>query len=823
MCEPIREGQLFVQQQKFGIKSWKKNRAMLYANSGSGVARLEYYESKESGSTSDKGTDRAARRADKRVVRLADCVSVRAAPLEVAPRLCVAFLLETAERHFVFAAELADAAAWVRTLCELAFPKMSSDAVRMEMSTAQMEENSLYGCRESANEFWVSIHKTEASERCGLVGSYKLKGDQEDLTLKDPASGNAIYVWPYKLLRRFGRDKTSFTFEAGRRCNSGPGTFMFDTKNGNDIFNIIEKSINQTKLNRNSQNYTEGDVQSVPVHCPWSSELYTSMGLGEEGAEAAPGPQGNSKREMFDGTPGTPPGQYGHRVHSMEGTDAPAIPPNHPKHGSNAKEQADFPKNAVKGRPAFDNAETFTPIIFEPEALCLRQAGPRSSSVRVRPPEDAPKVPEMGMRHWQTSTSKTKPLEENLTLEELSGCSRSGSANNKSKLSEYLLKPEDGGIMQPSNKQKEDSPKQTPHSFACLFVDEEVAKLSLVKSSQNYDRRMAPPQSIVVKPFPISPSLPGMSPTAKSSSSAGSTPPRSPLPRPPLLDPCLARLESLQDVYADPADSLMLTIKLDDKASASSSSSLSHYHDPETENNHPCVTGKLRSNGLLAVAKQKESAPEPVYSDPYEKVEQKNTEASSSRRQGQTPEHIYDEPEGIEKPTASLYDEALQIKGDAWKVQAKPEHAYNEQPFPSPIDSFAAPLPALNPQKNQSMESPPLHSKNTEQAPQLPPKPRQMVAQKFGPKPPTTEVRGWNTANSNNSNSKLCPKPRIAPKPKVENVSGREPKRKSMESTEECKGVVVVHSKNDKDSKIVLKKPPMKPIMVAVSYANDNL
>ncbi|CAM9475729.1 unnamed protein product [Lampetra planeri] len=586
MCEPIREGQLFVQQQKFGIKSWKKNRAMLYANSGSGVARLEYYESKESGSTSDKGTDRAARRADKRVLRLADCVSVRAAPLEVAPRLCVAFLLETAERHFVFAAELADAAAWVRTLCELAFPKMSSDALRMEMSTAQMEmeENSLYGCRDSANEYWVSIHKTEASERCGLVGSYKLKGDKEDLTLKDPASGNAIYVWPYKLLRRFGRDKTSFTFEAGRRCNSGPGTFMFDTKNGNDIFTIIEESINQTKLNRNSQNYTDGD---------------------------------------------------------------------------------------------------------------------------------------------------------------------------------------------------------TPHAFACLFADEEVAKLSLVKSSQNYDRRMAPPQSIVVKPFPISPSLPGMSPTAKSSSSAGSTPPRSPLPRPPLLDPCLARLEPLQDVYADPADSLMLTIKLDDKASASSSSS-SHYHDPETENNHPCVTGKLRSNGLLAVAKQQESAPEPVYSDPYEKVEQKNTEAPSSRRQERTPEHIYDEPEGIEKP-ASLYDEALQIKGDAWKVQAKPEHAYNEQPFTSPIDSFPAPLPASNPQKTQSMESPPSHAKNTEQAPQLPPKPRQMVAQKFGLKPPTTEPRGWNTANSNNSNSKLCPKPRIAPKPKIENVSGKEPERKSIGSAEECK------------------------------------
>lgn len=57
------------------------------------------------------------------------------------------------------------------------------------------------------NEFWVSVQRSEASERCGLTGSYWLKAETEALILKDTKTKKSVFVWPYKLLRRYGRDR----------------------------------------------------------------------------------------------------------------------------------------------------------------------------------------------------------------------------------------------------------------------------------------------------------------------------------------------------------------------------------------------------------------------------------------------------------------------------------------------------------------------------------------------------------------------------------------------------------------------------------------
>uniref|UniRef100_A0A670ZSH6 IRS-type PTB domain-containing protein n=1 Tax=Pseudonaja textilis TaxID=8673 RepID=A0A670ZSH6_PSETE len=38
-----------------------------------------------------------------------------------------------------------------------------------------------------------------------------------------------------------------FSFEAGRRCESGPGNFTFETKQGNEIFNVVEAAIQAQK------------------------------------------------------------------------------------------------------------------------------------------------------------------------------------------------------------------------------------------------------------------------------------------------------------------------------------------------------------------------------------------------------------------------------------------------------------------------------------------------------------------------------------------------------------------------------------------------
>uniref|UniRef100_A0A8B9EG09 IRS-type PTB domain-containing protein n=1 Tax=Anser cygnoides TaxID=8845 RepID=A0A8B9EG09_ANSCY len=57
-----------------------------------------------------------------------------------------------------------------------------------------------------------------------------------------------------------------FSFEAGRRCDSGPGNFTFETKQGNEIFRLVEDSIREQKAqveeNRQSCDSLDSDSPS---------------------------------------------------------------------------------------------------------------------------------------------------------------------------------------------------------------------------------------------------------------------------------------------------------------------------------------------------------------------------------------------------------------------------------------------------------------------------------------------------------------------------------------------------------------------------------
>ncbi|NWH69511.1 DOK1 protein, partial [Piaya cayana] len=92
--------------------------------------------------------------------------------------------------------------------------------------------------------FEVTVKATESSERCRLWGRCILRAGEEALELLDFQTLEIVYSWPYPFLRRFGRDKVTFSFEAGRRCASGEGNFEFETRQGNEIFQVIESAIN---------------------------------------------------------------------------------------------------------------------------------------------------------------------------------------------------------------------------------------------------------------------------------------------------------------------------------------------------------------------------------------------------------------------------------------------------------------------------------------------------------------------------------------------------------------------------------------------------
>lgn len=252
-----KKGALFLQQQRFG-KRWRKVWCVLFRESHCSVSRLEIYDWNE---RSDKSIRK--QQDNKKVIRLSSCIRVTSVDVEAAPKDTSSFLIETTEKIFVFAVDRLQADEWTQRLCEIAFPMNWVDPALQRASSqrntrsephlgqshgagACMEDNLLYSQREpvGVQDFRVAIRRTEASERCRLKGDAVLRADADALLLMDH-SGLVLFAWPYRYLRRFGRDKSTFSFEAGRRCDSGEGGFEFDTKLGNALFVAVETAINR--------------------------------------------------------------------------------------------------------------------------------------------------------------------------------------------------------------------------------------------------------------------------------------------------------------------------------------------------------------------------------------------------------------------------------------------------------------------------------------------------------------------------------------------------------------------------------------------------
>ncbi|KAM6395707.1 docking protein 2 [Rhynochetos jubatus] len=249
----VKQGVLYLQlQQTFG-KKWRKFWGVLYRESSCSTARLELFE----GSVPPAAEKLRKGEGSKRLVKLSDCVHVAEASGDAGcPKETIPFLLETTDKRYLLAADGTEAADWIQKLCELAFPRSreeqaaGKDGQQSLLGTDggfSMEENSLYSSRGKASleqMFEVMVRVTESSERCRLWGRCILRAGEEALELLDLQALEIIYSWPYRFLRRFGRDKVTFSFEAGRRCASGEGNFEFETRQGNEIFQAIESAIN---------------------------------------------------------------------------------------------------------------------------------------------------------------------------------------------------------------------------------------------------------------------------------------------------------------------------------------------------------------------------------------------------------------------------------------------------------------------------------------------------------------------------------------------------------------------------------------------------
>lgn len=91
-----------------------------------------------------------------------------------------------------------------------------------------------------ASSFPVTVRATIASQKANMSGTYLLQINPLNIVLIDVLSQKHICEWPIQYLRRYGRGRTKFSFEASEKCKYGKGVYTFNTLEGDHIFHLVD-------------------------------------------------------------------------------------------------------------------------------------------------------------------------------------------------------------------------------------------------------------------------------------------------------------------------------------------------------------------------------------------------------------------------------------------------------------------------------------------------------------------------------------------------------------------------------------------------------
>ncbi|XP_071090968.1 docking protein 1-like [Haliotis cracherodii] len=111
----------------------------------------------------------------------------------------------------------------------------------------------------------------EASRRCQLKGRYIFGVKDSSLCLCDITSNHVLYEWPYVYIRRFGKKRKAFYFEAGRRCTSGEGVFTLETDQYIQIFHAAKEKTTWNSAKEHA--VLSGDKLDGCAHIPTDEKL----------------------------------------------------------------------------------------------------------------------------------------------------------------------------------------------------------------------------------------------------------------------------------------------------------------------------------------------------------------------------------------------------------------------------------------------------------------------------------------------------------------------------------------------------------------------
>ncbi|XP_023682217.1 fibroblast growth factor receptor substrate 2a isoform X1 [Paramormyrops kingsleyae] len=84
--------------------------------------------------------------------------------------------------------------------------------------------------------------------------------------------------WPYLCLRRYGYDSNLFSFESGRRCQTGQGIFAFKCARAEEIFNMLQDVMHNNSISVVEEPVLEANHSHVEPDLPRTPRTPTTPG-----------------------------------------------------------------------------------------------------------------------------------------------------------------------------------------------------------------------------------------------------------------------------------------------------------------------------------------------------------------------------------------------------------------------------------------------------------------------------------------------------------------------------------------------------------------
>lgn len=135
---------------------------------------------------------------------------------------------------------------WVQALQSVAFKDKSGTLSR---NSVIEEDNDLYCTSYSDGIFNVKLLAGDTAHlKCKLdAKSYILHLTATEIQLKNIDNASIVAKWPYRYVRKYGYRDGKFTFEAGRKCDTGEGEFSLHHANPQEVFRCMAAKMKSMK------------------------------------------------------------------------------------------------------------------------------------------------------------------------------------------------------------------------------------------------------------------------------------------------------------------------------------------------------------------------------------------------------------------------------------------------------------------------------------------------------------------------------------------------------------------------------------------------